>query len=591
MAAAPCHNPISVSWKAGSWQRSEPESFLRKRAMAHNAMAPWRPLAAPTIRSARTRCCFTCRRSQMATVDGLLGRKRHVVLDGQRCGVGSRSLRWSPHKLVAQREEGIVRVHCCGHARDKSSSAHIGALTCKVVRRRSNDNSREGAFFRGLRSLFQRVRWVQATDSSGLKEFEEAEEKDTPTESASQAIPKRVIKSNAWSSRNLPEPCLPFSLSETMDGTITGTMALRGTMAGVAAAVAVMVALVPGAQAADLLKTCACLLRDCRLELAECIADPKCAANVACLNSCNNRPDETECQIGCGDLFEDATVDEFNKCAVSEKKCVPKRVDVGLYPVPAPSAVVENFSATDFEGKWFISKGYNPTFDAFDCQLHEFHANDPRSLTAKLQWRITTPDGGFFTRMAIQTFVQDENQPGLLLNHNNEFLHYEDDWYIISAKTEKKPDDYIFVYYRGRNDAWDGYGGAVIYTRSRTVPKSAVPALREAASKVGLDYDKFITTDNSCRPVQPLFARIETKIETEVKKEEAFLEKELELLGDEEKMLFQRLGDGAKELQRDEQLLLESLSEEEKALLKDLQMGASDIEKLFGKALPIRRLR
>ena len=34
-----------------------------------------------------------------------------------------------------------------------------------------------------------------------------------------------------------------------------------------------------------------------RVELARCIADPSCAANVACLQTCNNRPDETECQV------------------------------------------------------------------------------------------------------------------------------------------------------------------------------------------------------------------------------------------------------------------------------------------------------
>ncbi|KAH7444891.1 hypothetical protein KP509_02G096200 [Ceratopteris richardii] len=50
-------------------------------------------------------------------------------------------------------------------------------------------------------------------------------------------------------------------------------------------------------EAVDALKTCTCLLKECRVELARCIADPKCAANIACLQTCNNRPDETECQV------------------------------------------------------------------------------------------------------------------------------------------------------------------------------------------------------------------------------------------------------------------------------------------------------
>lgn len=58
--------------------------------------------------------------------------------------------------------------------------------------------------------------------------------------------------------------------------------------------------------------------------------------------------------------------------------------------------------------------------------------------------------------------VQVKDTQGLLLNHDNvEPLHYEDDWFIVAAD----PDKYIFVYYKGNNDAWKGYGGSTVYTR------------------------------------------------------------------------------------------------------------------------------
>lgn len=132
-------------------------------------------------------------------------------------------------------------------------------------------------------------------------------------------------------------------------------------------------------------------------------------------------------QIKCGDLFENSVVDEFNECAVSRKKCVPKKSDVGEFPVPNPSALVTKFNMSDFNGKWFISSGLNPTFDAFDCQLHEFHVESDK-LVGNLSWRIRTPDTGFFTRSTVQKFVQDPVQPGILYNHDNEYLHYQDDW-------------------------------------------------------------------------------------------------------------------------------------------------------------------
>lgn len=60
--------------------------------------------------------------------------------------------------------------------------------------------------------------------------------------------------------------------------------------------------------------------------------------------------------------------------------------------------------------------------------------------------------------------------------------------YIVSSKIEGGPDDYVFVYYRGRNDAWTGYGGAVVYTRAKTIPDRFLPEIKEAAKRVGLDY-------------------------------------------------------------------------------------------------------
>ncbi|EFJ12748.1 hypothetical protein SELMODRAFT_123552, partial [Selaginella moellendorffii] len=196
---------------------------------------------------------------------------------------------------------------------------------------------------------------------------------------------------------------------------------------------------------------------------------------------------------------------------LSKKKCIPQSANDGTYPVP-DCALVEKFNTQDFTGTWYITSGLNPLFDLYDCQVHEFSAS-PNKLTGKLTWRVTTPDGGFITRDATQNFVQkNPKRPGVLSNHDNEYLNYREDWFIVSARLNKQPDDYIFVYYTGSNDAWDGYGGAVVYTRSSSLPKSIVPELRLAAAKVGLDFDNFKTTDNSCTPQPSLFAKVHKRL-------------------------------------------------------------------------------
>jgi violaxanthin de-epoxidase len=106
---------------------------------------------------------------------------------------------------------------------------------------------------------------------------------------------------------------------------------------------------------------------------------------------------------------------------------VPQKQNEDLFPEPPSSALVQQFDTRQFEGPWYISSGLNPSFDIFDCQLHEFTA-EPGRMVGQLAWRIQTPDGGFFTRKGEQSFVQDPEKPGILYNHDNEMLHYEDDW-------------------------------------------------------------------------------------------------------------------------------------------------------------------
>ncbi len=51
------------------------------------------------------------------------------------------------------------------------------------------------------------------------------------------------------------------------------------------------------AVAADVAKVGKCLLGNCQVVLAKCLADGECLENLICLQLCNGRPDETECQV------------------------------------------------------------------------------------------------------------------------------------------------------------------------------------------------------------------------------------------------------------------------------------------------------
>ena len=101
-------------------------------------------------------------------------------------------------------------------------------------------------------------------------------------------------------------------------------------------------------------------------------------------------------------------------------------------------------SLHELSTRWYISAGLNKIFDTFDCQVHFFTSPSPGKFYAKIFWRITEPDGEFFTKDTVQRFVQDPKNPAHFLNHDNEYLHYKDDWYII----DYDPKEFVLVYYK-----------------------------------------------------------------------------------------------------------------------------------------------
>jgi len=226
---------------------------------------------------------------------------------------------------------------------------------------------------------------------------------------------------------------------------------------------------------------------------------------LACLNVCFGKPDEADCQIRCGDLYASPAVQKFNTCAVTRNACVAQRQSTGEYPVPDFDVIEtsENVTIDDWTNKkrWYIVAGLNKDFDIFDCQEHFFVKGDDDKMYIKINWRVNRPNGQFYERGDVQRFYQEDGKAIFLNRGNPETkLHYQDDWIIpkdgFYADEEK---GVAFVYYRGTNDAWDGYGGAVVYATEPTLRPEFIPRMKAAAEKVNVDWNKMIITDNSCK--------------------------------------------------------------------------------------------
>jgi len=346
---------------------------------------------------------------------------------------------------------------------------------------------------------------------------------------------------------------------------------LRGGVAAFTAAAALSLSLPNAGWAIDarVVEAGKCLLSQCNVELAGCLADEKCAESLVCLQGCFGKPDEADCQIKCGDLYASKAVQTFNTCAVSNKNCVKQKQDTGEYPAPTLDAMAPNFDANVFgkAGRWYIVAGLNKDFDVFDCQEHFFSAPDKDHMYVKINWRVNRPNGQFYERSDVQTFYADDATSSIMHNNGNEYLHYQDDWYVPGYKDG----EYVFVYYRGTNDAWDGYGGAVVYSTSPALKPEYVPELTEIAEKVGVKFSDFVVTDNSCKAQAPLKVTAVKDLDT-LGDDVVAIEREVVK---DEKALFSFVGkEGrlfAREVGKDSRLIAKEVGKDARLLEKEIE--------------------
>jgi hypothetical protein len=80
-------------------------------------------------------------------------------------------------------------------------------------------------------------------------------------------------------------------------------------------------------------------------------------------------------------------------------------------------------------------------------------------------------------------------------------LEFSENWYVI-GESDGKGDVPAFklVAYKGHT-LQGNYEGAFVYAKEPIIPAKAVPAVRAAASRAGLDFEKFTRIDNTC-PVE-----------------------------------------------------------------------------------------
>uniref|UniRef100_A0A7S3P6I1 VDE lipocalin domain-containing protein n=1 Tax=Amphora coffeiformis TaxID=265554 RepID=A0A7S3P6I1_9STRA len=266
-----------------------------------------------------------------------------------------------------------------------------------------------------------------------------------------------------------------------------------------------------------------CFISKCGDQTKDLFSNPRGIKGVSCLGRCKG---EQSCATRCFAEFGSESLNNWLSCTIEENECVkvPKDIDNSAEGL-GYSTVVKNFDPKSLVGTWYKTDGLNPNYDLFDCQTNTFKLTAKDELDMGIFFRVRRPaesGGGFWENALTEHMVvdapeasntvpvvaaanaasdsNDMNSAGRTMHTAGKMygLQFSENWYILGESDGSGGvPPFKLVAYKGHT-LQGNYEGAFVYSKEPVLPEAAKPAIREAASKAGLDFGSFTRIDNTC---------------------------------------------------------------------------------------------
>lgn len=251
-----------------------------------------------------------------------------------------------------------------------------------------------------------------------------------------------------------------------------------------------------------------CFINKCKEQTIALFSNPRGIKGTTCLGQCKG---EQACSTRCFAQYGSEDLDNWLSCAIEENECVkvPKDIDNSAEDVGF-TATVKNFDPKSLVGTWYKTNGLNPNYDLFDCQSNTFQAteSDASELDMGITLRVRRPEeagGGYWENNLMEHMVVDavkspSSDPGARTMHTKGKMYglqFEENWYILGESDGKNDiPPFKLVAFKGHT-LQGNYEGSFVYAKEPRLPVAAIPAVREAAAKAGLNWDDYQRIDNT----------------------------------------------------------------------------------------------
>ena len=248
-----------------------------------------------------------------------------------------------------------------------------------------------------------------------------------------------------------------------------------------------------------------CFVNKCGDQTKALFSNPRGIKGVTCLGRCKG---EQSCATRCFAEYGSEDLDNWLSCTIEENECVkvPKNVDNSAENV-GYSTAIRNFDPQSLVGTWYKTDGLNPNYDLFDCQKNVFtfaktSSGDARELDMDIFFRLPRPKesgGGFWENSLTEHMVVDSGAAERTMHTEGKMygLTFDENWFIIGESDGKNDiPPFKLVAYKGHT-LQGNYEGSFVYAKEPVLPEAAVPAVRAAAAKAGLNFDDYTRIDNT----------------------------------------------------------------------------------------------
>jgi hypothetical protein len=261
-----------------------------------------------------------------------------------------------------------------------------------------------------------------------------------------------------------------------------------------------------------------CFVNRCGDQTKNLFSNPRGIKGITCLGRCKG---EQSCATRCFSEFGSEDLNSWLSCTIEDNECVkvPKNIDNSAENL-GYSTAVRKFDPNSLIGSWYKTDGLNPNYDMFDCQTNTFAAanKDATELDMGIFFRVRRPEnvgGGFWENSLTEHMVVDAanaadvvevGMEGRTMHTQGKMygLQFDENWFIIGESDGKgSVPEFKLVAYKGHT-LQGNYDGSFVYSKEPVLSEKAVPAIRDAAAKAGLNWDDYARIDNTCPAGDPL---------------------------------------------------------------------------------------